>query len=110
MKKIILLFSFALIMLPFDAYAKRCGRYACLEFSDYGSRGYKEIKIRNKTDKTLACFIRYENAIFTELVTSSSSPYYLKPYYPSGSVSYRCDIQDEGCHPLLVSRGLCKKT
>lgn len=102
--------SFLIVILPLCAAAERCGRYACLEFADYGTRGHKEIKIRNKTSATLACFIRYENDVFTEIVTSVSTSYYLEPHYQTSWVSYRCDIQDQGCHPLLVKRGLCKST
>jgi hypothetical protein len=87
------------------AQADKCGSTSCL-ITQVVPDGI-EIRIRPRLPTTHACFIRWENYHYTEILRLESKPYLLKDKFDLSGVRWRCDDANT-CPNWMKDAGLCK--
>lgn len=105
MRLIVFLLFFALIFAPLIVQADKCGATSCL-ITRSNPNGI-EIRIRPVNPGSHACFIRWENYQYIEIINLESKPYLLKDKYDLSGVRWRCDDANT-CPNWMKYAGLCR--
>ncbi|MDO6566931.1 hypothetical protein Q4561_07655 [Alteromonas sp. 1_MG-2023] len=90
---------------PNVAQADKCGATSCL--TTRPNPDGIEIRIRPINPSPHACFIRWENYHYIEMISLESKPYLLKDKYDLSGVRWRCD-DARTCPNWMKDAGLCK--
>jgi hypothetical protein len=105
MRLIVFLLIFAFFYVPSTAHADKCGATSCL-ITRPNPDGI-EIRIRPVNPGSYACFIRWENYQYIEIINLESKPYLLKEKYDLSGVRWRCDDANT-CPNWMKYASLCR--
>ena len=105
MRLISVLLGLISFFVPSMAQADKCGATSCL-ITRPTPNGI-EIRIRPVNPSTHACFIRWENYQYIEIINLESKPYLLKEKHDLSGVRWRCDDATT-CPNWMKEAGLCQ--